>query len=350
MSMRAMVVVGTTLVMAGSASAQSSLKDRVFQAILDAGGWSSMADDNGGRERISSETLSEVIAEFQAAKKRAEELTCGTSPQAASCPEAVASLKDATDALGELNLAISVAEWGIHWSGSFPADPDGHDWAGPPDIKEGKHLMSYAIGGIGLAHLDVGKAQDFLRETSRRLPEAEGDLRQFQRAFRYDPVRAKGGLCSERKDVVIMNDLNGAPFLHGAVKYGGTSYCRRFNPNKLLEAKDWQTFRNWARISLRDREMQRWVVEYWLSNVWRPTLARMGDKADITEAFVVSRIWNTSNGAAIRALENAAGHQDVKRRIRLELASYGHTRRHGLMQRMGVAFDHIAKEKVPGTR
>jgi len=102
MSMRAMVVVGTTLLLAGSASAQTSLKDRVFQAILDAGGWSSTADDNGGKERIGSEILTQVITEFQAAKKRTEEMKCGTPLKSPSCLEAEASLTDATDALGEL--------------------------------------------------------------------------------------------------------------------------------------------------------------------------------------------------------------------------------------------------------
>src|SRR4029077_16041213 len=113
--------------------------------------------------------------------------------------------------MGILVLALSVAEWGEDWSGSGPPDPAHLNWEGPPDIREGKHLMSYALGGIGVAHLDVGHAVRFFNAFVELVPAARPDLQQvgaLSPKFHYDAIRAQGGTCAANaKQAVIMQDL-----------------------------------------------------------------------------------------------------------------------------------------------
>ncbi|WFU10894.1 hypothetical protein QA646_08665 [Rhizobium sp. CB3090] len=320
------------------------MKNQVFETVLEQG-WSDNADDNGKNERLPGATIVEVIQAYKLARRTAHDMAakCAVSDRPPECNKADAAIADATDALGELTLAVSVAEWGVAWDGPAPKDPAGRDWAGPKDITVGKHVMSYALGGLGLPHLDTGMAQDLFDEIAQRIPASANDLKQFRQGFRYDSVRARGGPCSGHS-AVIMADLNGEPFRHDAVMWGGQKYCHDHNPTNELDPERWQVLRTWARAGLRDREVQQWIVDYWLRKVWHPTLERLAFEKNVDptdEAFVVARIWSTSKGAADAAVKTAGAQADPRKRIARELVSYGHERRHQMMQRLGAAYDSI---------
>jgi hypothetical protein len=298
-----------------------------LQAVLDAGGWSETAEDNGGGERLQVEAV-RAIVRVRAAEPKSEDALAG---------------------LGVLVLTLSVAEWGIAWTGPAPPDPAGRDWDGPASIREGKHLMSYALGGIGLPHLDVGGAERFLDEVARRVPASAGDLDMFTKpkgSFRYDMVRGAGGVrAANPKSAVLMNDLDGVPFRHDAATFGGASYCSRFNPGGRLDAEAWRRLRHWCCVALRRRDMQEWIILDWLDHVWRKALAEVVRRphGTIREALVVARIWNSSKGAALEALDAAASETDPDRRIAVELRKYGEgsetrRRRAGVMQRPSTAY------------
>ncbi|MGO7968733.1 hypothetical protein [Rhizobium ruizarguesonis] len=306
----------------------------LVQGVLEAGKWTSSADDNGGSEQLPEEFIKTIVETYK------------KDPANPS--------QNAIDGLGVLVLTLSVGEWGVSWKGKMPDDPAKDRWLGPKAIMQGKHLMSYALGGIGIPHLDVDGAQRFLREVGRRYPAAVADLAPFtdrRTSFHYDRVRAAGGLCAANpQSVVIMSDLDGKPFDHGAVTYGGAKYCQRFNLNRKLDPRQWQTLRHWCRLGLRDKAIQAWVVQDWLDRVWMPTYRSVMDRrvpGSVLEAFVLARIVNTSNGALKKALEAAGQTSDPERRIEAELANYAgknqtHIGRVGLMRRPGAVFDHFS--------
>ena len=114
------------------------LDDNILSGLLEAGGWNETADDRGGNERLPETFVATLVREHS------------TKPNSPS--------QSALIGLGVLVLALSVAEWGVAWGGAAPGDPAQQNWRGPTDVRGGKHLMSYALGGIGLPHLDGAAA------------------------------------------------------------------------------------------------------------------------------------------------------------------------------------------------
>jgi hypothetical protein len=214
--------------------------------------------------------------------------------------------------------------------------------------------MSYALGGIGLPHLDSGDAVNFLCALITLVPESKADLTGFADApggFRYDVVRSQGGVCAAHpSQAVIMKDLDGKPFEHDLVTYGGKKYCHRFDSADISNAKAWQVLRHWCRVGLRRRDMQAWIMRYWLDHVWSPAYQAVlaHPHGTLEEAFVIARAWSSSAGWGRQALAAAGSETDAKNRIALELAHYGshgqtYKNRLGLMQRPAAAFNLMAK-------
>jgi hypothetical protein len=309
----------------------AALDDGLLTAVLEASGWSETADDNGGGERLPSSFVGEIVAEH------------------ASRPDGAKGLAG----LGILVLTLSVGEWGIAWEGGAPVDPAKQGWKGPASIGQGKHLMSYALGGIGLPHLDVAGAETFFAVLTEKVPEAKDDLRQLASmpgGFRYDTIRARGGVCAaDPEAAVITTDLAGQKFQHAAPTLGGPRYCTRFNAERELDAQAWQKLRHWCRVGLRRRDMQEWIVLDWLNDVWVRAYSEVMRRSHgtVPEALVVARMWNSSKGDALKGLAAAGDEPDPQKRIALELASYAarsetNQGRVGLMQRPSAAYGFLA--------
>jgi hypothetical protein len=311
----------------------SALDEALLTGLLAAGEWSETADDNGGHERVPESFVAPIVREHAAQ---------GDTPS-----------ENTLVGLGALVLTLSVAEWGVTWDSVPPPDPAAQKWEGPVSIMQGKHLMSYALGGIGLPHLDVSGAVKFFDALAERVPSAKLDLdnlKSMPGGFRYDAVRAKGGVCAPHPETAVsMMDLDGVPFKHGAVSFGGTKYCNRFNPARAADIEAWRKLRHWCRVALRRRDMQEWVIKDWINTVWVPAYNEVISRPHGTfrEAFVVARIWNTSHGDALNALNAAQTEVDPRKRIAVELAEYAKgssTRqdRVGVMKRPGAVYDFFA--------
>ena len=178
----------------------ATISDTVLDDILKAGNWSASADDNADNERLP-----------EAAARRWIAAALGNSSR-----QAVADL-------GALALTLSVAERGVAWDGSIPTDPAGTNSRGPGSIMAGKHAMSYALGGIGLPHLDVEDGVAFFRQLSKLLPgkrQLTAFLQRLPADFHYDRIRAAGGLCGGHHGIT-MADPAGEPFNHAAVIMAG---------------------------------------------------------------------------------------------------------------------------------
>jgi hypothetical protein len=314
----------------GAALPTTSVSDPVLSAILSAGNWSTLAEDNGRNERVNQGVASSWV-----------KAAAGPAPSRQSIVD-----------LGVLTLTLAVAEWGVEWQGAPPADPADKEWTGPKSIEAGKHLMSYALGGVGLPHLD---AQDGIAFFDQLAGLMSGDtrladyVRHLPADFHYDRVRAAGGMC-DGHHAVIMTDIFGEPFHHDAVNFGGPSYCTRFNPSHLLQPDQWQAFRSWARLALRRRDMQRWIVDTWINRYWLPAydLVIKHPHGSLGEAFVIARIWNSGQGLATAAISAAATSSDPNQRIQLELDNYcrrspTYRSRRGVMQRPGEVYQQLIK-------
>jgi hypothetical protein len=168
----------------------------IFQAILDAGSWSSSADENLElREQL---PLAIVRAIAQSYKSNPHEL-------------------------GLLVLTTSAGKWGVlaQSGSSIPDDPARDAWRGPNKV-EGKHLMSYRTGGVGLPHLDVGPLAAFIRYLLSENPSL--------------------GPAAERERMSAIATKLGHHFAFAQV---------RNDP----------VFRKWMLAGLRQKDSQRWILE-----------------------------------------------------------------------------------------
>ena len=208
------------------------LNEELVSGVLQAGGWTETADDNGGGERLPQAFAASLVL-------------VPAGPAGSPSQETLIRL-------GILVLTLSVAEWGVHWDSAAPTDPAGSTWKGPKDITQGKHLVSYALGGIGLPQLDVGHAMRFFQAFVERVPAAQQDLQRIgalSGTFRYDAIRARGGACAAAANkAVLMQDLDGQPFRHDFPLRDGSKSCSQHNPEGQLDPKAWQTLRHWSRV------------------------------------------------------------------------------------------------------
>jgi hypothetical protein len=253
------------------------LEPKLVTSILEAGKWSTTADDNVTKEELPEEVVRLTI------KSHREN------------PHDPAAL----DGIGLFALTMGAGRWGVVWtSEDRPNDPAGVHWAGPDKVNVGKHLMSYTIGGIGLPHLDTASAQEFFKELTKRERDAAPDLEKIIPGFVYNTIRNNGG---ER----------------------------------------WEILKKWCRAGLRRSDMQQWVLEYWVENYWRPAREEVmkHPHGTLQEALVVARIWNTSKGAGLTALSAAEGRTTPEERIEAELATYPKKDRHGVMRRAATVYE-----------
>lgn len=105
---------------------------------------------------------------------------------------------------GLISLFFAVAEWGIDNPPMDLNDPENRNWVGTRSISDGKHLMSYKYGKLGIAHY-VGSHIDSISEL-----------------------------------------------------YGSPS-------NTSTDSPEWK---NWARSILQRRVVQHYLIERWLEKFW----------------------------------------------------------------------------------
>lgn len=313
-------------------SAATDLSDAVLDGFLASGGWSEQAEDV-----ISGEKLDPMFA-----KALVENY------------ENDMSNIDAVKPLGLLVLAGAVAGWGIDWEAGEARDPANKSWSGPSSVNSGKHLMSYAKGGVGIPHADSGFLQDlidYLKDNHPNLA-SEGD-RFFQlKGINFDVLYANGGHCN-KPVTVIYTDLDGNQFGHNRFGYAGDRYCNTYKPRASTDEKDWQIFRHWIREALRKRDVQKWIIERWLAKYWLPSYEKVvvDNGGKITEAFINARIRNSSPVTANCAIKHA---KNVADPIGAQLEAYtqkkcrgkeSHSRRFGVMKRPVVIFETFSKQQ-----
>jgi len=305
----------------------------VFDSYLQAGQWSTGADDNATGESLPIQLVETIIRRY-----------C----EAPNDP-------DTSDNMGIFALTIGAANWGISGASGLPADPNRRQWQSTTGADAGKHIMAYAIGGVGISHGDVGDLHKFLLRIADReeVPhEQRVAIRKLAREVKYrghaidsavvyDEVRAAGVCRSPKFD----RDLNGELFNHRP-QTAQASYCVA-RANNAIGPDDWRVFRTAVRQALRRREDQEWLLRFWLDKYWKVSLDRVRNGPGyIEEVIVNSRIRNSSPAVAARAIAPVGWSADA--RIEHELRAYGAwkpdtlRRRKGTMLRPVVLYRHIS--------
>jgi hypothetical protein len=251
--------------------------------------------------------------------------------------------------LGILALLIGIAEWGVEPSSELPRDPNGHSWksyATEGTCKasaSGKHLMSYAAGGVGIAHADTEYLRDyilFVGNSNLVPPDRRAGLLRLA-AINYGPHKSgviyneirNAGLCGMPcGSPSIGKDLADEPFHYSPQAITGS--CAGL-PAALTPA-DWTVFRTWMRASLRTKEGQTWLLSYWLDHYWAGSLKTVvrgnnpePDRAGkpvppegyVEEALLNVRVRDSSPSLAESAVtDNTSSPQE---RVQRELRQYG---------------------------
>ena len=301
--------------------------DDVVKQFIVEGGWSLTADDNASGEALSQDLLQKVVKAYAANPKD----------------------EAAQRGLGLIALGIAVAEWGVRDPKGLPPDPAGMNWASHSSAATGKHLVSYVVGGVGVAHYDVGDLVAFVNKIadSPLVPEANKqeyrdvvDARRFPLGtLTYDRIRA-AGLCNGGMPSA---DLRGEPF-HVPRQTVDASYCAK--QTSKLGARDWLVFATWTRVALRDENVQRGLLDNWLSKYWHKSLAFVAPGPGFEdEAFINVRFRNSLSGTANTVTQTPG--VDTAGRVARELAGYAradakaYNRRCKLMQRPVVLYRHF---------
>jgi hypothetical protein len=307
--------------------------DEIFAAFLKQGGWHEKVDDNVKGENLSPDLIRQIVSKYQAQ------------------PNDPNALQD----LGLFALAMGIAEWGVADPAGLPPDPAGKNWASDTGPDSGKHLMSYAVGGIGISHADVGDLGKFIRlvaddaslvpaEHRRALLRLANTGLYRRGAVIYDEIRAAGVCAHQKFDI----DLNGERFNHFANIGAGGNYCAKYK-NQKLNASDWRLFRTWMRAALRAKSKQEWLASLWLEKYWNISLNKVpSGPGYIEEVLVNVRIRNSAPAVANTAMTRPAA--TVVERVQRELDAYGKfsmktlKRRCRLMLRPVVLYRHFAGE------
>lgn len=285
----------------------------------------SVADDNVSGETLSTEFVRRLVANFKAK------------------PDDV----DERRTLGLLALAFGAAQWGLKDPAALKdalgkpvPDPAGQAWKSISSPEAGKHVMSYAKGGVGIAHWDQPTLADFIEAVGVELVPA--DKRQAYlrlKHFKFDNIRSTG-MC--RGAVPSEKALDGLPFGH----FQGLSVdcsLAKGGPTK----DDWTVFRTWTRAALRTEKFQFWIFDRWIRDMWDESVeaVRPGE-GRIEEALINARIRNSGSGWAGGAIAKSGA--STAQRIQYELDHYGkvdpsaYERRCERMQRPVVLYRHFA--------
>jgi hypothetical protein len=310
-------------------AAPVTLPQTLVEQILERGGWSPAADDNVSGETLKADFVKALMLDY---RQHPEDRTAQLG-------------------LGLLALTLGVAQWGIDDPTGLPPDPANSDWSAQTSANSGKHLMSYGVGGVGIAHMDQGDLIAFMdyvlqsglvpaehRAAFARLtdpalyPNAQGGV--------YGQLRASG-VCAP---LAINVDLEGVAFKHFDNSHN-VGYCNKYK-NPALTSLDWQTFRTWIRAALRTKEGQYWLFGSWLSKYWDKSLAVVPPGEGAAEELLINaRIRNSLPACADRAVQAPA--EDAEGRVRRELEEYekcapsAYERRRDLMLRSVVLYRHF---------
>ena len=304
-----------------------------FQTFLDAGRWSTTADDNIAGEKIPADAVRRIVQAYNA------------DPAG----------RMARRGLGLLALMLGVAEWGVDGHDGLPEDPNSKNWSSNAGPTTGKHLMSYAIGGVGISHADVGDLQEFVKwiaGSASVVPDAQKEalLRlteiKYQHTdggIQYDEVRA-AGLCKQPKGQAD-KDLLGEPFHYSSP---GPVDCDKWR-NDRLNPDEWLVFRTWIRAALRTRDAQAYLLRLWFEKYWDKTLSMVPAGEDFAEQAIINvRIRNSLPKTANKAIGLAAEQKNTADRIQVQLKEYDNAepraaeRRWRIMMRPVVLYRHFS--------
>ncbi|MEA2943098.1 MAG: hypothetical protein QOD09_3627 [Bradyrhizobium sp.] len=322
---------GTALLPQFTTGARAWSND-VFEQYLAAGKWSVSADDNEAGETLPLALVETIVRRY-----------CETPTD-----------RDALENIGILALTVGAANWGISDPAQLPPDPNKKSWASTTGADAGKHVMSYAIGGVGISHADVGDLREFLHRLAQRLglpaDQKVGLVRladtvhyKKKNVVVYDELRA-AGVCSMQ---TFDSDLNGVKFEHRP-QSASKSYCQaRYNAS--LGPSDWRLFRTVVRDALRLKEDQAWLLAFWMNHYWNDSLTQVKPGAGyIEEVIVNSRIRNSTPLVANKAV--APTETSPAKRVEIELKAYGDwnpatlERRRGTMLRPVVLYQALSEK------
>lgn len=288
-------------------------------------------------------------------KTSADDMITGETVPATFVENIVRSYRDdpnspaAVEGLGLLSLMLGVAEWGVDGT-DLPEDPAGKKWRSDTGEDSGKHLMSYAVGGVGISHADVGDLEEYVTWVAASVPEDRKAalLRLTSITYRkkgivYDEVRAAGRCSGSPADT----DLLGEPFRH-FIGPAGSDYCNRYQ-NGMLAEEDWRVFRTWMRASLRTREAQAYLLGLWFRDYWQPTIAQVpGGEGAPEEMLVNARIRNSAPAVARAAVDRPLPLPGTAGRVQREIDAYADwklktaRRRWKIMMRPVVLYRHFS--------
>jgi hypothetical protein len=299
-----------------------------FETYLLGGRWSETADDNIEGEAVPSEAVEKIVRVYNQYPEDAE----------------------AVGGLGLLALTLGIAEWGVTGT-NLPNDPAGKHWRSDTGEDSGKHLMSYAVGGVGISHADVGDLEEFVRwlagtqivlEDRKAALIRLAEVRYKKSGIVYDEVRAVGR-CGRPAE----NDLLGERFQHFQGP-AGSVYCRDYKNDQLTE-EDWQVFRTWIRKALRTREAQAYLLELWFRDYWRPTTEQAPTGEGFAEECLVNvRVRNSAPRVATDAFGRNPPLSGVAGRVQRQIDAYADwklrtaRRRWKIMMRPVVLYRHFS--------
>ena len=307
----------------------------VMREFLKLGKWSPTADDNYGGEALSGDFVKGLVLAYKAKPDD---------------PQAVANLSLVT-------LALATAGWGVSPTSALNPDPvAGGNWRAIAGGGDGKHLMSYARGGIGIPHTDstgLVVLMSYLEKTHQNdlLPRASEKFFKLK-GTNFDVLYAGGGNCTN-PSTALTTDLDGKAFMH---RHNGTSracYCDSYLNKAQTTPEDWQIFRHGMRQALRKEDVQLWILRNWVTEVWWPSYNAVmaTPRGTVQEAMINARIRNSSPATARCALKGAQGAGDASARIQQQLTLYSsdkcrgkkrHAERVGYMMRSVAVYDSFS--------
>jgi hypothetical protein len=305
------------------------LSEEDFSEYLRAGRWSADADDHIVGEAVSGDFIQKLVLAYN------REPTSIRAHQG----------------LGLAALLLGIAEWGVIGT-DLPDDPAKKDWDSDTGEDSGKHLMSYAVGGVGISHADVEDLKEYVEwvAASDLVPMNQKSallrlttIKYAKKGILYDEVRA-AGRCSAS---LGNTDLRGEPFRH-FIGPAGSKYCHDYENDALAE-NDWLVFRTWMRASLRTKEGQRYLLRLWFRKYWQPTVNQVPVGEGAAEEMLVNvRIRNSAPKIATNAVQQHPPLPGVAGRVQRQINEYANwklktaRRRWRIMMRPVVLYRHFS--------
>ncbi|MDR5750235.1 MULTISPECIES: hypothetical protein [unclassified Caballeronia] len=282
----------------------------VLEELMSHAQWSTTADDNARDETIPISFYERIVEAYN------------TNPND----------DKARRNLGLLALTVGVSEWGV--SGVDEAQlPDSRNtkWSSNSNARQGKHVMSYDLGGIGISHLDSDElghfiefvAQNFVTDAARAADKTEllklvDPANYLHKRIQYDQIRASGLCGSEPVTADLFNEPFNADKDHPGVS---KENCSDWDNKKHMNPKTWQLFRTYMRMALRSQKGQEWIFNSWLDGNWTRSLNHtLAHGGSVEEALANARVRNSAPVRAEAALSMPSG--DDTALIQREIDAY----------------------------